>query len=1746
MVTRVSCLKRQWWLSKTTMAFCALSLAGAGVMAQEGLVAAYDFNEVGGNAVLDGSGNGYDGEIAGELERVAESEEAALKFASNGLVKIPAAAFGTVDKQISIALWVKGGENQPRFDALFYGYDAEGNRALSCHMPWSNGNVYFDAGGASFDRIYKSCSADIYKDTWHHWTFVKNSATGEMKIYLDGQLWHSATGKWKSIPQIVDFRIGEMFKYSNYRGAQFLYDGMIDDFRIYDVELTQEEIQAVVKSRGPVLSYKFNEVSGDTVVDSTGNGYDGEVVGDLELFVGEKDGILNFDSDGYVDVPEKAFASVDKEITIALWVNGGENQAKYDALFYGYDAEGNRVLSCHLPWSNGNVYFDAGGSDVDRIYKSCSADIYKNSWHHWAFVKNANTGSMKIYVDGALWCSGAGKWGNMPEIVDFRIGEMFKYPNYQGVQYLYDGMLSDFRIYNRELDAASIKRLVESFKLGTDQDGDGIVGLDEVIIGTSPIEIDTDTDGISDGDEVAQGTDPVRFNTEMPEGWTSADIGTVGIEGSVQCYDDGFDLSASGSDIWNTSDSFHYLYSQKQDDFEMTVKVDSLTKTHAWARAGLMIRATDSPFSAHVLLAITPGKGISLTTRTGSGKSSSQVAQIEDVTAPIWLKMQLFNSKVYAYSSQNGFDWSLVGTQKWYNTSGSVLAGLALCSVDNSKLAKANFSNFELCAVRDTDGDRLTDLMEVLVHKTDKTKADTDGDSVSDYDEVLRKTDPLRQDEALPEGWVKTDIGDVAASGVTVAYGDTWRLSSSDRGYTTVDKSCNFTYTTLVGDGQIVAKFDKVELQSCDLMLMMRDSLEKNANEALVYSWGISYNRFLWSSAEESSLNGGCESFGTHNGTYVKLIRNGGMISAFQSTDGVEWRALGNTSMPQLGDTLYVGVALTTFNTSAIYYAEVSNVQVQPILDTDKDGLTDFEETFLYFTDINSVDTDADGIDDFAEVKAGTSPLFATQLIDEKDTHLSGLGVAYYHEVLDALPEFETLSPYKLGVLNNTFFKKGTTSIHTSDRVNYLALQATGYLYAPADDTYTFYLASDDGSSVSIDGELLMEGTSDEQAVSLELTEGWHPICISYFQKAGGASFKLNWSTETMEKQLITSRNLMHAQADVDAMKLKLDSDEDSVLDVTEIELGTDPFNTDTDGDGIEDGEEVALGTNPLSTDTDGDGISDYIEINESFTNPTFAEFDGTITDVQTIAGNNIIDSHGKWEEDGETIVAKRARGYVEYGINLPAKDAYRLTIDATHLWLKYSCSPVSPIDNSDLMIYIDGRYIGKKNLVAPDGIFGTVAFITPYLTAGEHTVRIFWENVHSRISLQIKELKVQSLGGPDSDNDGVKDWVATSIANTAGIDKLPAVSYVSPICVEGKARFVDQVTINGQPLTINENQGAGERWFTDVELSNNSATEVTGTFQNGGMTQVKSTSWTALNLLDASLTKNELTLKAGSSIMLTAADDSSRADVTINVDGKEYALEYIPGNATGQQTADVIDEKATVTGDKMTYKFTEAGTYTVSAVFDPRGNGKGQEAVTSETLTVKVVADLPERTDNPACMVGKKRELIVPGLTGEMFIEVDETVKVERDTNNPEKIYVTANKTNKPHHMLVRASENGPVIRNIPLAVFWIQAAVDSYVWVVERHDDYEIWENSLVAKNVPGDVEIRIRAFIAGVLLEDGSLENRISVEDLDELGEYKFRLIHPNSLNHSACHTIKAYQNGTFIGEAYYSGNLMPEDD
>ena len=185
----------------------------------------------------------------------------------------------TINNQISVSFWAKGDADlMPSSNSILYGSSNNdvGIRQLNLHLPWDN-DIYFDCGNVSnsYDRINKAYTdLNVIEGVWNHWTFTKNATTGNMKIYLNGVLWHSGTGKIKVI-SIMNLILGKIPTEANSN-----YKGKIKELTIWNTELVEQTIvdwkNKTIDVTHPnysnlVAYYKFNETSGQIITDSKNN-----------------------------------------------------------------------------------------------------------------------------------------------------------------------------------------------------------------------------------------------------------------------------------------------------------------------------------------------------------------------------------------------------------------------------------------------------------------------------------------------------------------------------------------------------------------------------------------------------------------------------------------------------------------------------------------------------------------------------------------------------------------------------------------------------------------------------------------------------------------------------------------------------------------------------------------------------------------------------------------------------------------------------------------------------------------------------------------------------------------------------------------------------------------------------------------------------------------------------------------------------------------------------------------------------------------------------------------------------------------------------------------------------------------------------------------------------------------------------------------------------------------------------------
>ena len=150
-------------------------------------------------------------------------------------------AIDLTSTQFTLSIWTFIQDYNQTSSFIFLGDTnlSPGNgRMLNVHsIPYSGSSWYYDKGfdGTSYDRIAGSTVLSDYNN-WTYWSFTANSSTGSMKMYRNGTLFSSGTGKTKPM--------GNANGDSRYIGRSIsaYYDGYISKILMYKKELLASEL----------------------------------------------------------------------------------------------------------------------------------------------------------------------------------------------------------------------------------------------------------------------------------------------------------------------------------------------------------------------------------------------------------------------------------------------------------------------------------------------------------------------------------------------------------------------------------------------------------------------------------------------------------------------------------------------------------------------------------------------------------------------------------------------------------------------------------------------------------------------------------------------------------------------------------------------------------------------------------------------------------------------------------------------------------------------------------------------------------------------------------------------------------------------------------------------------------------------------------------------------------------------------------------------------------------------------------------------------------------------------------------------------------------------------------------------------------------------------------------------------------------------------------------------------------------
>jgi len=213
-------------------------------------------------------------------------------------------------------------------------------------------------------------------------------------------------------------------------------------------------LTSTVRAADPSLVgwWRLDDGSGTTAIDSSGNGNDGDLMGDPQWAVGRIGGALQFNGiDDYVEVPHAEILTVDTEVTVMAWVNASQHETAGQG-YQGIIAKGNGPRSYSLYTTAAGVMHFSTGPSGGYIGSTSTATVPLNEWTH--VCAQVINGGHQYYMNGEDAGSG-GAGATLQGTQD--TGTVLIGRTQEGANRSFGGLIDDARVYNRGLSQEEIQ-----------------------------------------------------------------------------------------------------------------------------------------------------------------------------------------------------------------------------------------------------------------------------------------------------------------------------------------------------------------------------------------------------------------------------------------------------------------------------------------------------------------------------------------------------------------------------------------------------------------------------------------------------------------------------------------------------------------------------------------------------------------------------------------------------------------------------------------------------------------------------------------------------------------------------------------------------------------------------------------------------------------------------------------------------------------------------------------------------------------------------------------------------------------------------------------------------------------------------------------------------------------------------------------------------------------------------------------
>ena len=404
--------------------------------------------------------------------------------------------------------------------------------------------------------------------------------------------------------------------------------------------------------------------------------------------------------------------------------------------------------------------------------------------------------------------------------------------------------------------------------------------------------------------------DPVTAGVPSP--WQSTDVGAPVTPGGADysSASQSFYLDGAGTDVYPPNVQFHYVYQTLTGDGTIVARVRYQSNSSPWAKAGVMVMQSPpsstapfvdafvtpdvSPATPNIngvgcvpgdgcmapLPAITPAMGNGARMQTSSTYSATPASYPANFSAPNkWVKLVKSGSTFTSFISSDGVNWTQMGAAT-VSMTGPVTFGLFDTGHDSGQLSTVAFDNVQV------------------------TPANTGPPP-----------------PGVPPPWADTDVGNPALAGSASYANGVFTLNGGGADIWGSSDQFNYVYQPDSGNATLIARITSQSNTSSNAKagIMFKQSTTAGSDYMLIAE-GPGYTKVQWDfngSSQTTTL--------TMPNAWMKLVRVGSAVTAYISSDGVNWTTVLHKTLPLTGSAT-AGLYVCSHNAKALGTATFDNV----------------------------------------------------------------------------------------------------------------------------------------------------------------------------------------------------------------------------------------------------------------------------------------------------------------------------------------------------------------------------------------------------------------------------------------------------------------------------------------------------------------------------------------------------------------------------------------------------------------------------------------------------------------------------------------------------------------------------------------------------------------------------------------------------------------------------------------------------